>query len=48
MLSQTIYNPTQTAFHFPHTVPIPYTLTASSVKASGNKSFLYLTIVDTI
>jgi hypothetical protein len=36
---------TQTAFHFARTVPIPYTLTASSVKASANKSFLYLTIV---
>jgi hypothetical protein len=45
MLSQTKHNPTRTAFHFPHTVPIPYTLTASSVKASANKSFLYLTIV---
>ena len=38
MLSQTKHNPTQTAFHFPHTVPIPYTLTASSVKASANKA----------
>ena len=40
-ISQTKHNPTQTAFHFSHTVPIPYTLTASSVKASANKSFLY-------
>jgi hypothetical protein len=46
MLSQTKHNPAQIAFHFPHAVPIPYTLTASSVKASANKSvFLYLTIV---
>ena len=40
-LSQT----TRPAFHFPHAAPIPYTLTASLVKASANKIFLYLTIV---
>ena len=36
-LSQTKHSPTRTAFHFPHAAPIPYTLTASSVKASANK-----------
>ena len=46
MPSQTKHNPTQTAFHFPHTVPIRYTLTASLAKASANKRvFLYLTFV---
>jgi hypothetical protein len=30
---------TVTVFHFPHAAPLPYTLTASSVKSSANKSF---------
>jgi hypothetical protein len=42
---QTKHNPTQTAFHTPHAMPLPYMLTASSVKAISNKSFYILTIV---
>ena len=38
-LSQTKHNQTG-VFHFPHAAPIPYTLTASLVKASANKFFL--------
>ena len=39
MQSQTKHNLTQTAFHFPHTAPLPYMLKASSLKDSANKSF---------
>ena len=36
---KTKHNLTRIVFHFPHAAPLPYTLTASSVKASANKSF---------
>jgi hypothetical protein len=41
MLSQTKHNPTRTTFHFPHAAPLLYTLMASSVKVSANKSFTF-------
>jgi hypothetical protein len=32
-------HPDPTAFNFPHAAPLPYELTASSVKVNANKSF---------
>ena len=38
MLTQTKHIPTLTAFNFRHAAPLPYELTASSVKVNANKS----------
>jgi hypothetical protein len=47
MLSQTKHILTQTVFNFPHAAPLPYELTAISVKVNANKSF-YSELIVTI